>query len=125
VPAQHAVQAALGGPRDINQLILPGGRLRAQRDLTYDLLSQIEGIDCVKPSGALYCFPRFDREVFGIDDDEQFVIDLVREQHVLVVHGRGFNWPEPDHFRIVTLPHVEQLEDAIGRISTFLDARRR
>jgi alanine-synthesizing transaminase len=125
VPAQHAVQAALGGPRDINQLVLPGGRLRAQRDLTHELLSRIEGIDCVKPSGALYCFPRFDRKVFGIEDDEQFVIDLVREQHVLVVHGRGFNWPEPDHFRIVTLPHVEQLEDAIGRIAKFLDGRRR
>jgi len=125
VPAQHVIATALGdGPRSINDLVLPGGRLHEQRDVTWEMLQQIEGVSCVKPKGALYCFPRLDRKVFPIEDDEAFVLDLLREQKVMVVHGRGFNWPDPDHFRIVTLPHAETLKDAVGRIGEFLDARR-
>jgi alanine-synthesizing transaminase len=125
VPAQHAIATALGdGPRSIEALTLPSGRLRKQRDLTYELLNSIEGVSCVKPAGALYCFPRLDPAVHPIEDDEQFVLELLRDQHVLVVHGRGFNWPRPDHFRIVTLPHVEDLRGAVERIGTFLDRRR-
>jgi alanine-synthesizing transaminase len=125
VPGQHAIATALGdGPRSIAALVLPGGRLREQRDRTWELLGQIEGVSCVKPTGAVYCFPRLDPKIHPIDDDEKFVLDLLRDQHVLVVHGGGFNWPKPDHFRIVTLPHVEDLEDAIGRIGSFLDRRR-
>ncbi|GAB6903252.1 pyridoxal phosphate-dependent aminotransferase [Kineosporia succinea] len=125
VPSQHVIATALGdGPRSINDLTLPGGRLLEQRDVTYEMLSQIDGVSCVKPQGALYCFPRLDRKKFPIDDDEAFVLDLLREQKVMVVHGRGFNWSEPDHFRIVTLPHAEVLKDAIGRIGEFLDSRR-
>jgi len=125
VPGQHAIATALGdGPRSIDALVLPGGRLREQRDLTWELLQQIEGVSCVKPTGAVYCFPRLDPLVHPIDDDEKFVLDLLRDQHVLVVHGGGFNWPQPDHFRIVTLPHLEDLQDAIGRIGDFLDHRR-
>ena len=125
VPAQHAIATALGdGPRSITALTLPGGRLREQRDLIYEMLNQIEGVSCVKPAGAVYCFPRLDPAVHPIEDDERFVLDLLRDQHVLVVHGRGFNWPDPDHFRIVTLPHVDDLRGAIERIGTFLDRRR-
>lgn len=125
VPAQYAIATALGdGPRSITGLVLPGGRLHEQRDRTWGLLQQIEGVSCVKPSGACYCFPRLDPRVHPIEDDEQFVLDLLRDQHVLVVHGRGFNWPGTDHFRIVTLPGVDDLDDAIGRIATFLDKRR-
>jgi alanine-synthesizing transaminase len=126
VPAQHAIATALGdGPRSISDLVLPGGRLRQQRDRTWELLGQIEGVSCVKPAGAVYCFPRLDPRVHPVDDDERLVLDLLREEHVLVVHGRGFNWPGTDHFRIVTLPHVDDLGDAIGKIGTFLDRRRR
>jgi alanine-synthesizing transaminase len=125
VPGQFAVAAALGsGPGGVAELTLPGGRLRAQRDRTWELLRQIEGVSCVKPSGAVYCFPRLDPAVHRVEDDEALVLDLVRSEHVLVVHGRGFHWPRPDHFRIVTLPRVEDLEDAIGRIGRFLDRRR-
>ncbi|MDQ1287741.1 MAG: alanine-synthesizing transaminase [Actinomycetota bacterium] len=125
VPAQHAIATALGdGPRSITALTLPGGRLHEQRDRTWDLLQQIEGVSCVKPSGACYCFPRLDPSVHPVEDDEQLVLQLLREQHVLVVHGRGFNWPGNDHFRIVTLPSVTDLDDAIGRIQIFLDRRR-
>jgi alanine-synthesizing transaminase len=120
VPAQHAIQAALGGRQSIRDLVLPGGRLREQRDVTWELLNEIPGVSCVKPRGALYCFPRLDPEVYRIKDDRQFVVDLLEQRHVLVVQGTGFNWPDPDHFRIVTLPSVEQLRDAIGRIGTFL-----
>ncbi len=102
----------------------PRRRLREQRDVTWEMLNQIEGVSCVKPAGALYCFPKLDRKAFPIENDEAFVLDLLREQKVMVVHGRGFNWPTPDHFRIVTLPHAEVLKDAIGRIGEFLDSRR-
>ena len=109
VPAQHAIQTALGGYQSINNLILPGGRLLAQRNLAHELLNQIPGVSCVLPQGALYVFPKFDPEVYPIADDEAFVIDILRATHVLVSHGRGFNWPHPDHVRIVTLPSAADL----------------
>ncbi len=120
VPAQHAIQTALGGYQSIEDLILPGGRLLEQRDLAHRLINEIPGVSCVKPQGALYCFPRLDPEVYPIKDDEAFVLDLLRATRILVTHGTGFNWPDPDHFRLVTLPPVEDLEEAIGRIASFL-----
>ena len=125
VPAQHAIQTALGGHQSINELILPGGRLSDQRDAAHRLLNAIPGVSCVKPQGAFYCFPRLDPEVYPIEDDEAFVIDLLRSKHLLVTHGTGFNWPAPDHFRLVTLPEVRLLEEAIGRIADFLATLRR
>lgn len=124
VPAQHAIQAALGGRQSINDLVLPGGRLHEQRDLAYKLLTDIPGVTCVRPRGALYMFPRLDPDVYPIDDDEKLVLDLLRSEHLLVVQGTGFNWPRPDHVRIVTLPHVDDLEDAILRFGRFLDRYR-
>jgi alanine-synthesizing transaminase len=120
VPTQYAVQTALGGYQSINDLVLPGGRLVDQRDTAWRLLNEIPGVSCVKPKGALYAFPRLDPEMYPIRDDEQFVLDLLRSQKILVVQGTGFNWPTPDHFRVVTLPRVADLEEAIGRIGTFL-----
>ncbi|MGN6752062.1 MAG: pyridoxal phosphate-dependent aminotransferase [Intrasporangium sp.] len=120
VPAQHAIQVALGGRQSINDLILPGGRLLEQRDKTVELLNQIPGVSCTTPQGALYVFPRLDPKVYPLVSDEQFAFDLLREQKLLVVHGTGFNWPTPDHFRIVFLPLADELEDAIGRIEKFL-----
>jgi alanine-synthesizing transaminase len=120
VPTQYAVQTALGGYQSINDLVLPGGRLLDQRDVAWRLLNEIPGVSCVKPRGALYAFPRLDPEAYPIRDDEQFALDLLRGQRILVVHGTGFNWPDPDHFRVVTLPRVADLEEAIGRIATFL-----
>ena len=125
VPAQHVIQAALGGRQSIRDLVLPGGRLLEQRDVTWRLLNDIPGVSCVKPRGALYCFARLDPEVYPIVDDRRLILDLLEEKHVLVVQGTGFNWPSPDHFRIVTLPRVEELTDAIGRISDFLTDGRR
>ncbi|TCO33331.1 alanine-synthesizing transaminase [Kribbella steppae] len=124
MPSQHAVATALGGRQSIKDLVLPGGRLLAQRDTAYELLTQIPGVSCVKPKGALYVFPRLDPKVFGITDDRQFVLDLLRAEKIMIVQGTGFNWPEPDHIRIVTLPHKDQLEDALTRIATFLDSYR-
>jgi alanine-synthesizing transaminase len=121
VPTQYAVQTALGGYQSINDLILPGGRLVDQRDTAWRLLNDIPGVSCVKPKGALYAFPRLDPEVYPIKDDERFVLDLLRSQRILVVQGTGFNWPTPDHFRVVTLPRVADLEEAIGRIASFLE----
>ena len=120
VPTQYAVQTALGGYQSINDLVLPGGRLLDQRDVAWRLLNEIPGVSCVKPRGALYAFPRLDPEAYPIRDDEQFALDLLRGQRIVVVHGTGFNWPDPDHFRVVTLPRVADLEEAIGRIATFL-----
>jgi alanine-synthesizing transaminase len=120
VPAQHAIQTALGGYQSINELILPGGRLVDQRDAAHRLLTEIPGVTCVKPQGALYVFPRLDPEVYPIVDDQAFVIDLLRATHILITNGRGFNWPNPDHVRIVTLPSVADLTYAIGRIGDFL-----
>jgi alanine-synthesizing transaminase len=122
VPTQYAVQTALGGYQSINDLVLPGGRLVEQRDTAWRLLNEIPGVSCVKPRGALYAFPRLDPTVYPIADDAQFVLDLLRQERLLVVQGTGFNWPRPDHFRVVTLPRVEDLEDAIGRIARFLSS---
>jgi alanine-synthesizing transaminase len=120
VPAQHAIQTALGGRQSIHDLVLPGGRLRDQRDAAMSALKAIPGVTCVQPRGALYVFPRLDPAVYPIDDDQSFVLQLLREQHVLVVQGTGFNWPRPDHLRIVTLPRADDLTEAIRRIGAFL-----
>ncbi len=109
-----------GGYQSISELILPGGRLVEQRDAAWEGLNAIPGVSCTKPDGALYLFPRLDPTVYDIRDDERFALDLLREQKLLVVHGTGFNWATPDHFRIVFLPRVEELEDAVGRIEKFL-----
>jgi alanine-synthesizing transaminase len=122
VPTQHAVQTALGGYQSINDLILPGGRLIEQRDRAYEMLSAIPGVSCVKPRGALYMFPRLDPKVHPIYDDEKFVLDLLLRERLLVVQGTAFNWPQPDHFRVVTLPRVPELEEAISRIGRFLSS---
>ncbi len=124
VPAQHAIATALGGYQSITELILPGGRLLAQRNLAWEKLNTIPGVSCVKPAGALYVFPRLDPEVHDVHDDERFALDLVRSAKILIVQGTGFNWPHPDHFRIVTLPHVEELDVAIERIGNFLASYR-
>jgi alanine-synthesizing transaminase len=121
VPAQHAVQIALGGRQSVRDLVLPGGRLREQRDAAITALSAIPGVSCVVPKGALYVFPRLDPDVHPIKDDQRFVLELLREQHVLVVQGTGFNWPTPDHLRIVTLPRADDLTEAIGRLGAFLE----
>ncbi|RMI32403.1 pyridoxal phosphate-dependent aminotransferase [Nocardia stercoris] len=120
VPAQQAIQAALGGHQSIYDLTLPGGRLREQRDRAWEALEAIPGISCVKPKGALYAFPRIDRSVYDIHDDERFVLDLLLQEKIHIVQGTGFNWPQPDHFRIVTLPYADELEAIIGRIGRFL-----
>ncbi|MFF0414153.1 pyridoxal phosphate-dependent aminotransferase [Kitasatospora sp. NPDC004745] len=120
MPAQHAVAAALGGRQSIRDLVLPGGRLLASRDAAYRLLNEIPGVSCVKPKGALYAFPRLDPKVYKIKDDAQMVLELLRSQRILLVQGTGFNWPEPDHFRLVTLPRAEEITDAVTRIGDFL-----
>ncbi len=119
-PMQHAIQTALGGYQSINEFILPGGRLLEQRNKAYELVNQIPGVSCTKPMGALYMFPKIDIKKFNIYDDEKMVLDLLRQEKVLLVHGRGFNWQAPDHFRIVTLPYVNQIEDALGKFAKFL-----
>jgi alanine-synthesizing transaminase len=124
VPAQHAIATALGGRHGLDELVLPGGRLREQRDTALRLLAEIPGVSCVEPDGALYLFPRLDPEVYPVKDDQQLVLELLREQHLLLVQGTGFNWPDPDHLRIVTLPHVDDLTEAIGRLGEFLSHRR-
>ncbi|RLK47717.1 pyridoxal phosphate-dependent aminotransferase [Microbacterium telephonicum] len=122
VPAQHAVQAALSGVQSINALIAPTGRLHEQRDAAYAALTSIPGIDCAKPKGALYAFPRLDPNVYEIRDDAKFVYDFLVAEHVLLVQGTGFNWPTPDHFRIVTLPEARVLTEAIERLGNFLSS---
>ncbi|MEO8390926.1 aminotransferase class I/II-fold pyridoxal phosphate-dependent enzyme, partial [Polaromonas sp.] len=124
VPGQWAIQTALGGYQSINDLTGEGGRLRRQRDLAYELITAIPGVTCVKPSAALYMFPRLDPKVYPIKDDRQFFLELLKETKVMLVQGTGFNWPEPDHFRIVFLPHEEDLREAIGRIAKFLESYR-
>src|SRR5664279_593138 len=124
VPAQHGIQAALGGPQDIKALTLPSGRLHEQRACAWEALNDIPGVSCTKPDGALYAFPRLDPERHRIVDDERFVLDLLLAEHLLVVQGSGFHWPRPDHFRIVSLPHVDDLSEAINRIGHFLDSYR-
>ena len=125
VPAQHVVATALGGHQSVHELLLPGGRLREQRDVAYEGLSAIDGVSVVQAKGALYMFPRIDREMYRIDDDEQFAYDLLRSKKLLVNHGTGFNYPEPDHLRLVTLPPVDLLEDAVDRIADHLASIRR
>jgi alanine-synthesizing transaminase len=124
VPAQHAIQTALGGYQSIEEFIGPGGRFYEQSMLADKLLNDIPGVSNVTPKGALYCFPRLDPDIYPIDDDQQFVIDLLRAKKILVTHGTGFNWFAPDHFRLVTLPEASVLEEAIGRIGDFLATRR-
>ncbi|MFE7511687.1 pyridoxal phosphate-dependent aminotransferase [Streptomyces sp. NPDC057540] len=123
-PAQYAIQAALGGRQSIHELTAPGGRLREQRDRAWEKLNEIPGVSCVKPKGALYAFPRLDPAVHRIHDDEKFVLDLLLREKIQVVQGTGFNWPRPDHFRILTLPHADDLDAAISRIGRFLSGYR-
>ena len=120
VPAQHAIQTALGGRQSIKDLVLPGGRLLEQRDAAVTALEKIPGVSCVKPRGALYVFPKLDPQVYPIADDRKFVLEFLRSEHVLVVQGTGFNWPSTDHLRIVTLPYAKDLTEAIGRLGNFL-----
>lgn len=125
VPGQYAIQTALGGYQSINDLIVPGGRLFKQRDLAYDMLTAIPGVSCVKPQAALYMFPKLDPKMYPIADDQQFITDLLLEERVLLVQGTGFNWPTPDHFRVVFLPNIDDLADSINRIARFLDGYRK
>ena len=125
VPGQWAVQTALGGYQSINELVGEGGRLRKQRDLAYELISAIPGVSCVKPQAALYMFPRLDPKVYPVDDDQKFFLELLEETKVMLVQGTGFNWPAPDHFRIVFLPHEDDLREAINRVARFLEGARK
>lgn len=120
VPMQYAIQTALGGYQSINELILPGGRLRKQRDTAYELINSIPGVSAVKPKGALYMFPKIDTKKIKIKDDQKMVLDLLRQEKMLLVQGTGFNWPAPDHFRLVFLPTEEVLTDACTRLARFL-----
>ena len=120
VPAQHAIQTALGGYQSIDALVAPGGRLHEQRDVAYRMLNEIDGISCNQSDGALYLFPKVDTEKFNIVDDEKFMLDLLKEQKILFSHGGAFNWHKPDHFRLVFLPDVQTLTDALNRLGEFL-----
>jgi alanine-synthesizing transaminase len=125
VPGQFAIQTALGGYQSINDLVAPTGRLCKQRDLAYKLLTAIPGVTCVKPKAALYLFPRFDPKIYPIENDQQFILELLETEKVLVVQGSGFNWKHPDHIRIVFLPNADDLTEAIGRIARFLENYRK
>ena len=120
VPGQLAIQTALGGYQSIDDLVAPTGRLCKQRDLAYDMLTAIPGVSCVKPKAAMYLFPKLDASMYPIEDDQQFILDLLLEEKVLLVQGTGFNWKTPDHFRVVFLPNVDDLTEAIKRIARFL-----
>jgi len=120
VPGQSIIQTALGGYQSIFDLTKPGGRLREQRDICYQLINEIDGLSCVKPSGAFYLFPKIDIKKFNITSDERFVLDLLKSEKILLVHGTGFNWGHPDHFRVVFLPRVGELRDALGKMKHFL-----
>ena len=120
VPAQMIVQTALGGYQSVDELLLPGGRIYEQREYIYNALNDIPGISVVKPKAAFYIFPKIDTEKFNIKDDMQFALDFLKEKHVLIVQGTGFNWIAPDHFRIVYLPRVDELKTACGRLADFL-----
>ncbi|MBP5243955.1 MAG: pyridoxal phosphate-dependent aminotransferase [Succinivibrio sp.] len=123
VPLQHAIQTALGGYQSINELIIPGGRLYQQRAAMYERLNSIDGITVVKPHGALYMFPKLDKK-FNIKDDQKFAMDLLRQEKMLIVQGTGFNWPEPNHFRMVFLPSIDIINDACDRLEHFLKTYR-
>ena len=120
VPAQHAIQTCLGGYQSINDLVLPGGRLSKQRDTAIELLNQIPGVSCVKPRGAIYLFPKLDVKKFNIHNDEKLVLDFLRQEKILLVQGTAFNWPQPDHLRVVFLPQVDDLTYAMERFAAFL-----
>ncbi len=124
VPGQYGIQTALGGYQSINDLVAPSGRLTRQRDLAHELLTLIPGVTCVKPKAAMYLFPRLDPKLYPIHDDQKFILNLLEEERVLVVQGTGFNWPRPDHIRVVFLPHEEDLTEAMSRFSRFLDRQR-
>ncbi|MFZ6732321.1 pyridoxal phosphate-dependent aminotransferase [Undibacterium sp. Ji42W] len=124
-PGQFAIQTALGGYQSINDLVGPGGRLLKQRDLAHKLLTAIPGVTCVKPKAALYMFPKLDPVMYPIKDDQEFIHELLTEQRVLLVQGTGFNWINPDHFRVVFLPNTDDLTDAFGRIASFLETYRK
>jgi alanine-synthesizing transaminase len=125
VPGQYAIQTSLGGYQSINDLVGPGGRLTRQRDTAWEMITQIPGVTCVKPKAALYLFPKLDPKLYPIANDQQFILEMLEEVKVLVVQGSGFNWPHPDHFRVVFLPNTDDLADAMGRIARFLDGYRR
>ena len=125
VPGQLAIQTALGGYQSIEDLVAPAGRLCKQRDLAYDMLTAIPGVTCVKPKAAMYLFPKLDPKIYPIADDQQFILDLLLEEKVLLVQGTGFNWKTPDHFRVVFLPNVDDLTEAMGRIARFLENYRK
>ncbi|MBS7777755.1 pyridoxal phosphate-dependent aminotransferase [Acidovorax sp. CCYZU-2555] len=124
VPGQWAVQTALGGHQSIDDLVRAGGRLRVQRDLAHELITAIPGVSCVKPQAALYMFPKLDPAIYPIRDDQQFFLEMLQETKVMLVQGTGFNWPDPDHFRIVFLPHEADLREAIRRVAVFLEKAR-
>ena len=124
VPGQSIIQTALGGYQSVNEYIVPGGRIYEQREFVYKALNDIPGISAVKPKAAFYIFPKIDVKKFGIVDDAQFALDLLREKKILLINGRGFNWSEPDHFRVVYLPRVEVLEDATAKLADFLSTYR-
>ncbi len=125
VPGQYAIQTALGGYQSIDDLVGEGGRMRRQRDLAWDLISSIPGVSCVKPKATLYMFPKLDPRVYPIEDDQSFIAELLEQERVLLVQGSGFNWKHPDHFRLVFLPHEDDLRDAIARIARFLEGYRK
>ena len=120
VPAQSIVQTALGGHQSVNNYIVPGGRIYEQREYIYKALNDLPGVSAVKPKAAFYIFPKIDTKKFNIVDDEKFALDLLREKKILIVHGGGFNWEQPDHFRVVYLPRIEVLKDAIEKMGDFL-----
>ena len=120
VPGQSVIQTALGGYQSIFDLTRAGGRLREQRDVCYSMINQIDGLSCVKPTASFYLFPKLDIKKFNIQNDEKFVLDLLRSEKILLVHGTGFNWGSPDHFRVVFLPRVDELKEAIGKMGRFL-----
>lgn len=124
VPAQYAIQTALGGYQSINDLVLPGGRLKEQRDYAYEAINSIPGLSCTKPKGAFYMFPRLDTRRFHLIDDQKFILDLLLQEKVLLVQGTGFNWPAPDHFRVVFLPELNELKTALSRLANFLTGYR-
>ncbi len=120
VQGQYAIQTALGGPQDIKKLTLPGGRLYEQRNYAYSIFNSIDGLTCTKPKGALYLFPKIDVKKFNIKDDQKFVYDFLVSKKILLVQGTGFNWPTPDHFRVVFLPDLEELKEVATRLADFL-----
>jgi len=125
VPGQYAIQTALGGYQSIDDLVAEGGRMRRQRDLAHELITAIPGVTCVKPKATLYMFPRLDPKVYPIENDQDFIAELLEEERVLLVQGTGFNWPTTDHFRLVFLPHEDDLREAVSRIARFLEGYRK